>query len=492
MQEAGTTIASTALTRARPESRIGFGVAPATRRRFVVASLAAGDLAAITIVVGILHLALPTDEAAAGIAPFGFWVCWVATLAAAHLIFGLYTPERTEPVDRLRRRCLASMAAAMIVAGLVVAGVQATSIGLLGIALGAALAIPLGYYIEMLTRGSLMRNALWTAPTVLCGPLSACAELARNLFAQPQLGLRPVAILIDAKESRLSEISHRVGLPVLTPEQADSVAHRIEVVLCTSHDPRPEKAEWLSHLPLRHIFVVHDTSQLQTLNLRTRAIGSLLGLELRSAIHTPRNLRLKRLLDLIIAVPISLAALPVVGALALAIKLVARGPAFYAQPRIGQNGRVFKVYKLRSMHTDADARLAAHLAADPAARREWERFFKLRDDPRILPAIGHLIRRTSLDELPQLWNVLRGEMSLVGPRPFPAYHAECFDRTFQALRTSVPPGLTGLWQVTDRSDGDLAVQKRQDSFYIHNWSFWLDLYVLLQTVLVVLTARGAR
>jgi Undecaprenyl-phosphate galactose phosphotransferase WbaP len=492
MQEVGTTIASTALAVARPEGQIGFGVSPSTRRRIVAATLAAGDLAAITIVVGILHLALPADEAAVRAAPFAFWVSWITALAAAHLLFGLYGTERTEPVDRLRRRCLASAGAAIAMIGLISSGVEASSFGVPGILLGAALAVPLGYYIEALARGWLMRNALWTAPTVLCGPLSACAELARNLIAQPQLGLRPIAILIDARDSHRSEISQRVGLPVLTPEQANSVAHRIEVVLCTSHDPRPEKAGWLANLPLRQIFVVQDTSQLQTLNLRTRPIGGLLGLEMRSAIHTPRNLRVKRLIDLLVALPLALAALPVIAALALAIKLTAHGPAFYAQPRIGRNGRVFKVYKLRSMHLDAEARLAAHLEAHPAARREWERFFKLKNDPRILPVIGQLIRRTSLDELPQLWNVLRGEMSLVGPRPFPAYHAQCFDSGFQSLRTSVPPGLTGLWQVTDRSDGDLAVQKRQDSFYIHNWSFWLDLYVLLQTVLVVLTARGAR
>jgi len=121
----------------------------------------------------------------------------------------------------------------------------------------------------------------------------------------------------------------------------------------------------------------------------------------------------------------------------------------------------------------------------------WSRYFKLRSDPRVIPVVGKLIRRLSFDELPQLWHVLTGRMSLVGPRPFPPYHLNSFPEEFRELRSSVTPGLTGLWQVSARSDGDLEVQEALDSYYIRNWSPWLDLHILVRTFRVVLLGRGA-
>ncbi len=181
-----------------------------------------------------------------------------------------------------------------------------------------------------------------------------------------------------------------------------------------------------------------------------------------------------------------------IAVLAICIKLIDRGPAFYLQERVGLNGKPFKIIKLRTMRTNAAELLDDYLESHPEEREEWQRHFKLRSDPRIIPRIGLFLRKFSLDEIPQLWNVLRGDMSLVGPRPFPAYHLASFDADFRALRECVRPGITGLWQVEVRSDGDLSLQRELDSHYILNWSIWTDLDLLFRTVWVVFSARGAR
>jgi lipopolysaccharide/colanic/teichoic acid biosynthesis glycosyltransferase len=200
-----------------------------------------------------------------------------------------------------------------------------------------------------------------------------------------------------------------------------------------------------------------------------------------------RSLALKRGLDYLIGIPIFLCALPVIGLLALLIKTVDRGPAFYAQEREGYGGRRIRLLKLRTMYVDADQRLRTYLDAHPERKTEWLTYFKLDHDPRVLPLLGTFLRKSSLDELPNLWNLLRGDVTLVGPRPFPYYHVARFDPSFRQLRCSVPPGVTGLWQI---ERGDLQEQERWDSYYVRHWSNWLDLCILARTVPVLLKGKA--
>ncbi|NNU79060.1 sugar transferase [Halovulum dunhuangense] len=197
--------------------------------------------------------------------------------------------------------------------------------------------------------------------------------------------------------------------------------------------------------------------------------------------------RLKRLLDLCIALALLPLALPLV-ALAAACIAAGGGAPFYGHVRIGRGGRAFRCWKLRTMRVDGDAILARHLAADPAARAEWQSTRKLRHDPRVTP-LGHLFRVTSIDELPQLLNVLRGEMSLVGPRPVTGAELARYGRDAEAY-LALLPGITGAWQVAGRNALTLTQRIAHDADYARRISFRTDLAILVRTGRAVLGGGG--
>lgn len=194
---------------------------------------------------------------------------------------------------------------------------------------------------------------------------------------------------------------------------------------------------------------------------------------------------LKRIVDALVVAASAPVVLPVVLVLAIMIKRDG-GLAFYTQDRIGRNGRIFRIWKLRSMVMDADRLLEAHLAANPDARAEWDRTQKLKNDPRIT-SVGRFIRKTSLDELPQLWNVFIGDMSLVGPRPMLPEQAPLYPgRAYYTLR----PGLTGFWQISSRNSTSFAGRAAFDGRYNRRLSLYTDVLVILATVRVVLRGTG--
>lgn len=208
---------------------------------------------------------------------------------------------------------------------------------------------------------------------------------------------------------------------------------------------------------------------------------------LRAQSADPWALATKQVLDYVLAAALLLPALPLIALAGLAVRLSSPGPVLFRQTRAGLNGRPFVIYKLRTMRAGAEAE-----QTELAGRNELRGpAFKLRDDPR-LTAVGRFLRRHSLDELPQLWNVLRGEMSLVGPRPLPLEEVTRIADRAQRRRLSVKPGITGLWQVSGRNNlADFADWVRLDLAYIDQWSLWLDLKILLATLPVALLGRGS-
>jgi exopolysaccharide biosynthesis polyprenyl glycosylphosphotransferase len=220
-----------------------------------------------------------------------------------------------------------------------------------------------------------------------------------------------------------------------------------------------------------------------TSRLSIQPIDDVMALYLKPVRFTGTQAALKRSFDLIVAVPALIVLLPLMAVIAVAVRSTSSGPVIFRQRRMTKNGRVFTMLKFRTMVADADH------APHPKVADLTEPFFKMRDDPR-LTRIGYLLRKFSLDELPQLWNVVRGDMSLVGPRPLRIEQIEA-DPELLEPRHEVKAGMTGWWQINGRSDVELEQAVRLDLFYIDNWSLSLDLYILLKTVGVILLGKGA-
>lgn len=213
------------------------------------------------------------------------------------------------------------------------------------------------------------------------------------------------------------------------------------------------------------------------------------GLKVEDALLMPGRRSVKRLLDILVTLAALFVLGPVLLIIALLVRATSAGPIVFGHTRIGYKGKLFKAWKFRTMVENADEVLKDYLAAHPELRQEWELNQKLKHDPRIT-RLGKILRKTSLDELPQLFNVLWGEMSLVGPRPIVNAEIVKYGSSF-ANYLRVVPGITGLWQISGRNNTTYAERLKYDSYYVHNWSPWLDYYILLRTVKTVLKCEGA-
>jgi undecaprenyl-phosphate galactose phosphotransferase len=197
----------------------------------------------------------------------------------------------------------------------------------------------------------------------------------------------------------------------------------------------------------------------------------------------------KRIFDLIVAGLSFLICIPLIFFAALLIKLTSKGPIFYKQERLGKDKILFPCYKFRTMYLDGNERLQKILKSSPEIKLEWEKFMKIANDPRVT-LLGKFLRRTSIDELPQLWNVIKGEMSLVGPRPYLPREVKNLEKRMGII-TKVKPGITGLWQVSGRSQLSFDERLTLDEYYVKNWSLWSDIVIIVKTLKVFFKAEGA-
>ena len=244
-------------------------------------------------------------------------------------------------------------------------------------------------------------------------------------------------------------------------------------------------------LLVKRVAFVPELFGLPTSNISARGMMEEQAIVLRVQNNLARksNRIMKRVFDIVATVCGGIFILPFMLIIAIIIYLDSGGPIIYKQKRVGRNGKEFNFYKFRSMVKNADMILEEYLNTHEDEKKEWQKNFKLKNDPRVTK-IGKIIRKTSIDELPQLWNVLIGDMSLVGPRPLLPNEVERYSRYIEDYKL-VLPGLTGVWQVSGRSDTTFEERVIMDSWYIHNWSVWIDIVYLLKTVLVVVKSKGA-
>lgn len=345
---------------------------------------------------------------------------------------------------------------------------------------------------RMLTRTFLRRIHLWDRPTIIIGVGSNAADAAQALRSQPEMGLR-VHAFVDALGSDSSADSNTQ--PRLAIANMSRVAKQpgVHWVIALEHAQSDQREYWLRQLAQWGVPDISVIPAMRGVPLHGTDMSHFFSHEV-ALLRMRNNLRRwpARLTKRIFDTATALILLIVLSPLMLFIAFLVRrdgGPAWFAHPRIGKKSRAFKCYKFRTMVTGAEKKLEALLQQKPELRQQWLAERKLQHDPRV-NALGHFLRRTSLDELPQLLNVVRGEMSLVGPRPVVRSELRRFgsDVGYYLL---VRPGMTGLWQISGRSDIDYDKRVYLDAWYVKNWSFWYDLIILLKTIKVVLKREGA-
>jgi Undecaprenyl-phosphate galactose phosphotransferase WbaP len=341
--------------------------------------------------------------------------------------------------------------------------------------------------VRIWMKDELLRIQLWGVPVVVYGSDESVAHIVEALRNEAGLGYYPIGNFGD--QSGVGGVV--AGIPVLGG--ISDTTNQAVVAIVTKIKGSVQKEIRLIEGPLsryRRVIVIPDLLEAPSLWVTPRDFLGVLGLELTNNLLNPWARALKRVTDIAFIVLSAPLWVPLVGVIALLIWMQDRAAPFFLQERSGFRGKVFKTIKLRTMLPNAEAELRRVMEQEPGLAEEWEHNFKLKQDPRIT-RLGMFLRKTSLDELPQLINVLKGDMSLVGPRPLPRYHEDKLPERVRKQREFVRPGITGLWQVSGRSDAGTAGMDRWDSYYVRNWSIWLDVVILVRTVRAVARGRGA-
>jgi Undecaprenyl-phosphate galactose phosphotransferase WbaP len=454
------------------------------------ACMLAMDAFALLLVVGSIMLVRHTAGSAHQIRAALELLPCLAILLIAFWAEGLYPGVLRHPAEEMRRVYLSISVVFLGMASTTCLWRNAESYLRSILFLAWVAAPPVVLLARYLLRRSLAGKSWWGVPAVVLGSGPTAQKVVRSL-RDGMLGLKVTGVLASERmlawPHDLPHPSDDVWSPTLEthsrPAQYAVVAMPERLAVELRH------AIQYYCKGFNHVILVPDMPGLCSLGLSTLEIGGGIGVELPQRLFHWGAATVKRTMDVVLGSVALLLVSPLFLLIAVAIKLRSQGPVFYKHVRVGRNGESINALKFRTMVVNADSVLEDYLALHPECQLEWQLGHKLKNDPRVSP-IGKWLRHFSLDELPQLWNVLSGEMSLVGPRP--VIHGEIarYGRGYE-LYTRVRPGITGLWQVSGRNNTTYEERVAFDEYYVRNWSVWLDAYLLVCTVKAVVTADGA-
>ena len=466
-----------------------------TSSAYAIAAFVIADFIAIMLCIGagffIVNL---VDRHFINFKSFVMYWVYLPFFLVVYSFFRLYPGFMLSPPEQIRNFFIAN---AICFIGIAISiavetdGRSYIAIAFLVSLLFASFVLPLSRRLVVSVALSKMR--FWRIPAVIFGgdnekTRQVIDDLQENIF----YGYAP-AVIVSRDGSSWREYR---DVPVLIPHDGEErlckeLKIKMAIILTTSRHSEEDIGLMRKTLSsFRYNIVIPDMAGINAVTMTTREIGGIIGFLTIHFLTRWTNRALKRALDLAVitvSAPITLIVMIVT---ACVIKATSPGPVFFRHKRLGKGGKPIAVLKFRTMYPDAEERLDELLKSNPSYMEEWQKYQKITDDPRVTP-IGRFLRKTSLDELPQIWNIIKGEMSLIGPRPVTEAEAGKYGDSFDYV-FSVKPGLSGLWQVSGRSDVDYDERITLDSYYIQNWSIWMDIWLIARTLFVVISGKGAR
>lgn len=467
------------------KAETGIGSAVGVRVGLMLSDLCAGATALSLGLYFAAHFDSSTSLASGWSVPLVYAsFIWPIAAATSRLYPGYGRPSHQELAYSVRSAAAAGVLVGFLV--LLLPDVFGLTTPVLVVALPAS--VLLSPLFRSVTKLALRRLRLWGRPVVILGTEPDAARVARHLLGHPGLGLHPVAAFGTPNGWSVRNLPITGGLDQAWDYLKSSGVRHAIITKDAATTAAFDQVLLRFGTRLKYVQYLPDLRGLPTYSVVAAPLGTALALEARNQLASSTNRAAKRAMDFLgSALLLITLAIPLV-AISLMIRIDSRGPAFYFSPRVGRSGGVFKCIKFRTMHQDAEKRLFDLLAANPELQAEYDRFHKLENDPRVT-RVGRILRRLSIDELPQLINVLLGEMSLVGPRPYLVRELDLMGSE-RDLIFLARPGMTGYWQVEARNDVSFEERQTMEAHYVRNWSVWWDIEILLRTPGVMIGKTG--